>query len=202
MNTAPQQPGPSATSGSHRPVTAAPEVVFGHALQGLFEVGLRGRVTPTLAARLKAVGVDLSRPFDIAYPREVWGRVLALTAAELWPAEPTDRAFFLLGRQMLLGYTETLLGRALVSLVKLLGPRRLLGRMTHNLRSGCNYNETKLEDLGPGRARFWINEPALPPGYVAGLLDAAMEIAGASERGWEVVHRDAKGCTYDLRCED
>ena len=177
----------------------AQEVVFAHAVEGLFREGLAGRVTPQLRARLKLAGIDLDRPLAPAYPRTLWNHALEMTARELWPELPLDRAFFLLGRQLVVGYAQTLMGRALLTMTRLLGPRRTLARMTHNFRSGGNYNEFRTTEVGPGRHRVWVNEPHLPPTYVAGTLDAALEFSGARSLAIEVETRDAQGCTYSVR---
>lgn len=183
------------------PTADAPELVFAPAVEGLFRVGLRDRVTPALAERLRAAGLDLSRPLLPAYPRALWVHVIQLAAASLGPADDPPRALHALGRRMVEGYTETLIGRAMVSVIRLLGPRRVLDRMQHTLRSGGNFNRTRVTELAPRDVLFWLNEPYVDPAYVRGMLERTLEYAGA--RGLDVaVHaRDAEGCTYRVRWE-
>jgi uncharacterized protein (TIGR02265 family) len=172
------------------------ELVFQHAVEGLFHVGLKGRVTPALQARLRAAGLDLTRPLMPAYPRAAWNHFIQLTAEALWPDEPAERAYHALGRQLLLGYSRTLMGGAIIRLLRLIGPRRTLDRMTQNFRSGGNYNLCHTTDVGPCEVSFWLNEPTLHPAYVAGIIDMTLELVGVAQRDIQVHQRDAEGCTY------
>jgi uncharacterized protein (TIGR02265 family) len=178
---------------------AEPELVFQQAVEGLFHVGLRGKVTPELQARLRGAGLDLAKPLEPAYPRAAWNQFIRVTAESLWPGEPPERAYHALGRQLLKGYAETLIGKALAGLMRLIGPRRTLERMTHNFRSGGNYNLTRVTFETPTEALFWMNEPNLHPSYVAGILEAALEFAGTRQVDIRVHARDAEGCTYRIR---
>jgi uncharacterized protein (TIGR02265 family) len=186
----------SSSTGSH---LGPAELVFEQTVTALFKTGLKGKVTPLLEERLRTAGLDLSRPLSLAYPRVSWNGFLRIAAETLWPDAPPERAYHALGRQLLSGYTETMVGRAMASLVRLMGPRRTLDRMTHNFRSGGNYNLCRATEQGPGDVLFWLNEPTLPPAYVAGILEAALELAGAQGLDIQVHARDAEGCTYRVR---
>jgi uncharacterized protein (TIGR02265 family) len=174
------------------------ELVFQQAVEGLFFVGLQGRVTPELRTRLKAAGLDLGR-LAPAYPRKSWNQFIRLTVETLWPGERPEEAYHALGRQLLEGYAETLVGKAIAGVLRLIGPRRSLQRMTYNFRSGSNYNQCECREVGPSEVLFWMNEPDLHPSYVAGILDAALEISGAKRREISVQAKDEKGCTYRVR---
>jgi uncharacterized protein (TIGR02265 family) len=207
----PLTPGPPAPShraatkrtggGDPAPAPGEAELVFQHAVEGLFHVGLKGRMTPPVQARLKDAGLDLARPLLPAYPRAAWNHFIQISAEGLWPGEPPERAYFALGRQLLLGYSRTLMGGAIIRLLRLIGPRRTLDRMTQNFRSGGNYNRCSATDVGPHEVLFWLNEPLLHPGYVAGILDAVLELVGVTQRDVQVHARDAEGCTYRVRWE-
>ncbi|MBF5043222.1 DUF2378 family protein [Aggregicoccus sp. 17bor-14] len=191
--------GTSSKRASLRPGEA--ELVFQHAVEGLFHVGLKGQVTPPLQARLKDAGLDLSRPLLPAYPRAAWNRFIQVTAETLWPDETPEQAYHQLGRQLLLGYSRTLMGGAIIRLLRLIGPRRTLDRMTQNFRSGGNYNLCKVTELGPREVLLWMNEPTLHPSYVAGIVDMVLELVGVAERSITVHARDEEGCTYRVRWE-
>jgi uncharacterized protein (TIGR02265 family) len=178
------------------------EVIFAGAVEGLFLKGLGHRVTPELQAELKAVGLDLTRKLLPAYPRKVWNAAIPLAAAHVWPQLDVAASHVLLGRAIIDGFKETLLGKALAGMAKVLGPMRTLGRMRQNLRTGGNYNETTLTPEGPNVVLFWINEPVLHPGYVQGLVQGSLEICGAKNGSVEVVSVDATGATYRVRWDD
>jgi uncharacterized protein (TIGR02265 family) len=182
---------------------AAPgsQFVFAQAVEGLFCVGLRGKLTPTLKTRLKDAGLDLGKKLEPAYPRNDWNHFIRITVEALYPGVPEERAYHSLGRQLLGGYAETLVGKALAGMLRLIGPKRTLSRMTNNFRSGGNYNLCKVTELKPAEHLFWLNEPELHPAYVAGILEAALELAGARGVHIAVQSRDAEGCTYLVRWE-
>ncbi len=181
------------------PGEPTPEVVFTDAVEGLFFKGLGARVTPELRAELKALGLDLEARLLPAYSRQVWNAAIALAAARTWPQLEVGEAHVLLGRTFIAGYQQTLLGKALTGMARMLGPLKTLGRMGRNLRTGGSYNETTLTPEGPTLVRFWINEPYLDPGYVKGLLQGTLEACGARNSSVEVVTVDAQGATYRVR---
>lgn len=181
------------------PAMLEEEVIFADAVEGLFAKGLGDRVTPSLCAKLGQAGLDLDAALLPAYPRAVWNSALALAAGHVWPDLDEAEAHRRLGRVLIDGFKETLLGRTLVTMARLLGPMRTLARMRHNLRTGGNYNETTHIAEQPGDVLFWINEPVIHPGYVRGMLEGTLEISGAQGVSVEVVARDAKGATHRVR---
>jgi uncharacterized protein (TIGR02265 family) len=177
------------------------EVIFADAVEGLFIKGLGARVTPELHSELKAVGLDLKGKLLPAYSRKIWNAAIPLAAAHVWPQLGVAEAHLRLGRTIIDGFRQTLLGKALAGMAKVLGPMRTLGRMRKNLRTGGNYNEVNLFVDTPTDVRFWINEPFIHPGYVQGLLQGSLEISGAKNSSIEVLSVDTEGTTYRVRWE-
>lgn len=174
----------------------AEEVIFAGAVEGLFLKGLGSRVTPALQEELKAVGLDLTCRLLPAYPRKVWNAALPLAVQHVWPALDAAEGHYRLGRAIIDGFKETLLGRALAGMARVLGPMRTLGRMRQNLRTGGNYNEITLTRETANQVLFWINEPFIHPGYVQGLLHGSIEISGGRDGTVAVFSRDEAGTTY------
>lgn len=172
------------------------QVVFEQTIEGLFLRGLKGRLSPRAHQRLKEIGVDLSRGLLPAYPFSTWMRSLEVAAEEVFGSHPTEEAMFKLGETLIEGYQLTLLGRAVLSMAKVLGPRRTLLRSTQNFRSGNNYTETKLSELSPTSAELWMNEVGAYPSFTQGILVAALRAAGAQELKVEVVGYDGHAATY------
>lgn len=151
-------------------------VVFGNSVEALVRVlgpALDGRVQQ----RFLAIGVDLFNP-NPAYPYELWLTTLNLAMEVLWPTLPRDEATFRMGRAIFESYGQTVMGKALLQLVKVLGPRRALERMSRNLRTTNNYSDTKLTEVGPNHFELWVNRVAFPH-YFRGLLEAGLEFGGA-----------------------
>ncbi|MFT3841618.1 MAG: DUF2378 family protein [Myxococcaceae bacterium] len=171
-------------------------VVFEQTIEGLFVRGLAGKLTPGVHQRLKALGIDLSHKLLPAYPFHTWMKALELAAAEVFHGEPTDKAMFKLGELFIDGYQHTQLGRALLEMIKVLGPRRALQRSTANFRAGNNFTETRLTDLTPTSNELWMNEVGPYPAFTAGTLSAVTRASGARDVKVEVAAYDGHSATY------
>lgn len=171
-------------------------VVFEQVIDGLFLKGLGSRLTPHCRLRLKGIGIDLDRKLLPAYPFETWMRSLAIAAEELFPSASRDEALFQLGQLLIDGYRETFIGRAMLGLLKVLGPRRTILRAAQNFRSGNNYTEVKIADLGPESMELWLNEVGPYPSFTAGIVHSAVTASGAKGLLVEAFGFDGHACAY------
>lgn len=174
-------------------------IVFRHTLEGLFVRGLRGRLSAAQARRLEEAGLALHGELRASYPLADFERFLRIVAEELYPGAPVSTAFRKLGEQLLAGYGETLVGKAVLSLLPLVGPGRTLQRMRENFRSANNYSEMRLTELGPGDFELWTNEGSELRFLQQGLIAAAMRHAGAQDVEVEVVRHEAASATLRVR---
>jgi uncharacterized protein (TIGR02265 family) len=172
------------------------KLVFDHTIEGLFLRGLSGQVTPRLKEKLRQAGLDLDRPLLPAYPFDVWMKCIGLAAHELFPGTPEPEAWRRLGERLVEGYRETVMGSAMFTLLKLLGPRRTLHRAQKNFRSGNNYTEVRFTDVAPSVVDVWMNETALASHFTRGALQAGMRTSGAPELQVNIHHSDSQGTTY------
>ncbi len=138
------------------------------------------RLTAPCRTRLKTAGFDVAATLLPAYTFEVWMKCLVIAAEELWPALPREKALFKLGEAFIEGYRETFLGRAVLGLIRVLGPRRALHRATRNFRSGNNYTETRVTELSETALELWMNEVGPWPSFTQGLLEAALRASGVA----------------------
>jgi uncharacterized protein (TIGR02265 family) len=172
------------------------QLIFSHSLQGLMSRAFPGGVPPELKAKLRTVGVDLDRPLLPAYPREAWARCIELGARHAFPREPRERSWHKMGERMVDGYQETMIGRAMFSTLRLLGPRRMLLRSQKNFRSGNNYTEVRLTDVAPTVVDVWFNETdEVLRHFTTGLVLAGMRAGGAVEPRADIHLADAQGFT-------
>jgi uncharacterized protein (TIGR02265 family) len=171
-------------------------LIFAQAVEGLFLRGLVGRLTPALKAQLREVGVDVERPLLPAYPWAVWARGVGVVAAALHPGEPDEVGWRLIGERMVDGYRETLVGGAMFGMLRVLGPRRMVGRTRQNFRSGNNYTEARITEVGPGAVDLWMNEVGPLRFFTQGAVLAGMRGAGAPDVRVEVSHYDDAGVTF------
>ncbi len=174
------------------------KLVFDQTLEGLFVRGLDGRVTPTLKLHLKEVGVDLDRKLLPAYPFETWCSCVRVAAQALYADATEEQAYHALGERMVDGYRGTMLGRALFSVLQLLGPRRVLSRVQQSFRSGNNYTVVRVEDLGPCLLRLWVNEPGPTRYLVQGAILAGMRGCGVQDAQIRVRGFTAEDVTFEV----
>lgn len=174
----------------------ADKLIFDHTIEGLFMRGLTGQVTPRLKEKLRQAGLDLSRPLLPAYPVDVWMRCIGLTAQELYSTTPDTEAWRRLGERMVEGYRETVMGSAMFTLLKILGPRRTLERAQKNFRSGNNYTEVRFTDVSPTLVEVWMNETDLMRYFIQGMIQAGMRTSGAPDLRVSILQFDSQGTTY------
>jgi uncharacterized protein (TIGR02265 family) len=174
----------------------AERLVFPPIVEGLFVRGLTGRVSPLLKEQLRMEGLDLDRPLLPAYTLETWIRCVALTAKALHPEETEAVAWRMLGERMIDGYRDTMMGRALLGVMKLLGPWRMLWKAQHGFRTSNNYTEVRITERGPNEAEVWLNEPGALRYFKQGVMLAMGRAAGAPATTVEVSRFDADSATY------
>ena len=149
------------------------------------------------AQRLREVGLDTSAPLAVAYPLDVWIEALRTAAETLAPGAPLDDAAAVVGRRFIEGYGATRMGAALLGTVRMLGPRRMLERMTRNLRTGTNYLESTLREAGPTHYLLTCR-PVTIPGFYQGLFAAGLEVSGARKPSVQILQRLGDEAIYEL----
>ncbi len=172
-------------------------VVFSQAVEGLLRA-IGSRLDDTAKDKLRALGLDPRARLEPAYQLAVWTEVMRYGATLVAPGKPASEQMFELGRRFIEGYAETLVGKAMLTAIRVFGPRRTLERMSRNFRSGNNYTETKLEPVGPTEFKLWFNEVKEPEFY-RGMLSAGVERAGAKGLEVKTVSHDATGATFSIR---
>ncbi|PTL79111.1 DUF2378 family protein [Vitiosangium sp. GDMCC 1.1324] len=171
-------------------------LVFEQTIEAVFVRALHGRIPPGCKVRLRQVGLDLDQKLRPAYPFDAWMQFLRITAEELYPGEPLETGAFKIGEACIDGFRETMLGRAVLSLLRVLGPRRALMRATQNFRAGNNYTESRLKELSPRQFELWMNEVGSLPSFTAGILHAGLRTAGADNIRIDMTGYDGHACTY------
>lgn len=160
---------------------------FQQVIEGLFLVALKDRRTARLDARLREDGLDLSRPLAPAYPSMRYVEWLRITCQELYPELDEARGLRRLGEAMMSGYTRTMMGKAIFGVMRVIGIRRALDRITRGFRSGDNYSLATCEWVGPQEARVTFNEVHGAPTYNEGALEEALRMLGADAPKVELI---------------
>jgi uncharacterized protein (TIGR02265 family) len=173
-------------------------LVFEQTIEAVFVRGLQGRLPANCKARLRHAGLDLDQRLRPAYPFDAWMAFLRIAAEELYPGQTLEQGAWKLGEACITGFQETMLGRAMLSLLRVLGPRRTLMRATQNFRAGNNYTESRLKELGPHNFELWMNEVGSLPSFTAGIIFAGLKTAGATSIRIEMDGYDGHACTYRI----
>jgi uncharacterized protein (TIGR02265 family) len=171
-------------------------LVWVHTVEGLLRA-CQPHATPRWRERLRGAGLDLEKPLAPACTREQWREIITISSQELFEGTPEER-FEQLGAAFIDQYAQTFIGRALATMMKIIGPRRALERMTRSLRSGNNYSETRTSFPSPGHAEFWLNETLGAPSYIHGALRAVLELAGAEGVRIKTIETDGHAATFSV----
>lgn len=173
------------------------KLIFAQTIEGLIR-SLGEELTPQVTHGLRQRGLDLSAALLPAYPLSVWIEVLSFVARERHPDLASDEAVAAVGRDFMDGYAQTLVGRAMVPMMRLIGPRRTLARVTRQFRTGNNFSDTRLTEVSATEYQLWVNEVQLAGWYV-GILSRGLELAGGRDVKVELLQRDAGAGSFRVR---
>lgn len=172
------------------------DIVFEHTMQGLLDV-IGPQLTDAVRDRLREVGVDPGALLP-AYGTAIYRRALEVVRQSLFADLPPDEGNFAIGRAFFQRYERTLMGRAVLVAIRVLGARRMLDRMSRNFRTANNYTETRVTELGPCDCEVWFNR-IIEPHYYRGLLTEALSRAGSDQYEVLLQSHDAGGAVFRLR---
>ena len=176
----------------------AERVMFGSAYEALFQRALRKEMTVTLAVELSKCGVNLEK-ISAGYSYADWLKTLKVTSDVLYPGKPISATYVYLGERLVESFFETLIGKPLIALLRLMGPERTLARMKKNLRSGNNYAETILTKIGPGDFELWVNESDETRFITFGVLRRGMQFVTDVSLKVELLRTDESGTVFTVK---
>ncbi len=157
----------------------ADHVVFSSTFEALVRA-LGPKLDESGKARFKAIGVDFDARLLPAYTQETWLSAMQIGSDLLMPGESKEAQYYNLGHRIVASFAETMVGRALVAMMRVIGPRRALGRMTRNLRAANNFTETSFAMLDDGRCAVTCS-PIVSTEFFRGLFTGSVEAAGGSD---------------------
>ncbi|WP_158501766.1 DUF2378 family protein [Vitiosangium sp. GDMCC 1.1324] len=188
-------------------------VIFSQVVEALFKHAIkRERFDESTRKRLKTIGIDLDQPFLVAYSIPTWFAAINVCAEVLHPDLPSEQARYRLGRQLVDGYGQTTMGRAVFAMLRMLGWERSLTRISRGLQSGTNYlaartrflDENTLEMIFEVIPEFHTAlgpQPGIDPYFMNGTMDGMMALVGAPFAGGELqpLEPGAQHVVYVLR---
>ncbi len=171
----------------HDRMSSPERLVFSPSVEALLVRGVGDRMTPQLQERLRALGIDVGKPLLPAYPLDKWQEAVDAVAAALYPGVAMKEAQWKLGESTVLGFEKTMLGKAMVGVSRVIGPRRALLRFPSMSRSSNNYSTMTANEVAPGNIEMVCDPYVGWPEYVQGCLHAVMQMCGAQEPKVELV---------------
>ena len=157
-------------------VPVSERVVFGQSVEALVRT-CGDHTPPEIVAAFKECGIDLAK-LQVAYPLASYVKAVERLRQLRFPNLPDPEAYYRIGRGFIDRYSTTLVGRALLAMLPVLGTKRVMGRLTQNFRSATNYVTAEATEAGPTHYRVRIH-PIYHPDYYRGILTAGLEVSGA-----------------------
>lgn len=183
---------------AQEPVSPDEHLVFSHTIDVLFRKVLAQYVTPEVQARMRQVGIDLSRPLDPAYPLRVFDAAMEVAAVEGMRHLAKSAALHRIGQMQVEAFVHTFIGRASFQFLKLLSHQRFLERMTKSFRQANNFIEASVVEVDPHTFRVRINDVGRFPEVFQGILNAGLFQAGHPNQVL-VQTREGLACWYEVR---
>lgn len=182
--------------GARRAMSEHEKVVFGNSMEGLWRA-LEPH-TPAEAEAFKRAGVTQGKSFQPAYPLAAYIAILDACAKSRFAGQDPLEQYTSVGRLFFSGYEKTLVGQALMAVMRVIGPRRTLERMTRNFRTANNFSEAEAEALATNHHRL-VMKHVTHPGFYRGIILSGIERAGARAPQVEFLGRDGHAATYEVR---
>jgi uncharacterized protein (TIGR02265 family) len=187
-------------------------VIFSQVVEALFKHAIKERFDAATRKRLKTIGIDLDQPFLVAYSIPTWFAAIHVCAEVLYPNIPSEQARYRLGRQLVDGYGQTTMGRAVFAMLRMLGWERSLTRISRGLQSGTNYLAARTRFLESGALEMVFEvlpefhaalgpQPGIDPYFMNGTMDGMMALVGSPFAGGELqpLEPGSQHVTYVLR---
>lgn len=180
---------------------ASERLMFSQVIEAVFIKGLGDKITPSLRAEIKKAGIDLAK-LQPAYPVEVMEKACKAVVPTLFPGMTEAEAFFQLGMVSMRGYSDTLLGKALIQILKLIGVRRSLLRMHTSMRGGNNFLDTSSTVLAGNSIELRFSDVHGMPSFYQGIIEEGGRMAHAKSIRVTTVEGQPPGHTFRVEWDE
>lgn len=151
---------------------------------------------PRIRAELLAAGYDVDRP-RATYPASVFLACEEVVLRHAYVGKGRDAALRELGRDLVLRYFDTMVGRIVGMALKVAGPERAMKRVSLSFSSVIEPVDIRVEQLAPADFRVLFRRYPFPAEAAAGTCEVALRQAGASNPQVQVERQESEG--FDLR---
>lgn len=174
---------------------AEPRVAFSSLMQSLEKI-LRPIDAPTME-RVRALGIDFDKLLP-AYPVETWYAGIELAMSRFDPSLTPEQKQNHFGVRLVEVYGDTLVGKAMYAMMRLIGPERSIQRATRSFRTATNFLDTSYVVHGPRDWELTMNEVVFPHRY-PGFFEKALSVAGAKNVKVELTRLTDTHASYRSR---
>ena len=175
----------------------AEKVVYPDAIISTVDAA-RDKLSPRIMQRLKdEAGYEdgVKRP---SYPISTMDRIVKIFAAELYAGVPPDEAQYRVGQLAMKRYGDSTVGKALMPLIRMLGPMRFLKRLPSMFRQANNYADVQVEVTGPTTFLLHHNEVSELPHYFRGVMQASIALIGLKDPQCQLLEYDGHRARYEV----
>lgn len=173
-------------------------VYYAVAIESTFKHGPGLKLTDAQRAVLRdEYGIN---PFNTmpVYSVEVMDRALAYLQRELFPEMRKEQSEELLGALSFRGFTETLIGKAIMQMMRLIGPERTMPRMSKNLAAGTSFMVITSKKLAPGDFELHVSDVAGIPHFYKGMFAEGLAYTRAKNLKVEIASTSGASATYRI----
>lgn len=174
---------------------AEPRVAFSSLMQSLEKI-LRPIDAPTLE-RVRALGIDFDKLLP-AYPVETWYAGIELAMSRFDSSLTPEQKQNHFGVRLVEVYGDTLVGKAMYAMMRIIGPERSIQRATRSFRTATNFLDTSYVVHGPRDWELTMNEVVFPHRY-PGFFEKALSVAGAKNVKVELTGLTGTHASYRSR---
>ena len=170
-------------------------VVFTSTVEGLIRA-MGDKLDERAHKQFADIGLVLKGTLQAAYPRSLWLAAGLLASQILFPQLPPEQQRLNLGRRFVHGYSETIVGKALLTMMRMLGPRRSLARLKKSFETGNNYSEVSMREVETGLELDVGDAPY--PEYYQGMVEALLQLTGCKTYEVTPIRRVGNATTYKI----
>jgi uncharacterized protein (TIGR02265 family) len=172
-------------------------VNFRSSAEGLVHA-FRARISAECIRQLELAGLEVDQKLKTKYPRQAMDAWIRILAADLYPSLSFDDACVRLGEDFLDGWAQTLAGRALTAVLRVLGPAKAIEKSAAGFRAGDNYTTVEIVALADNAFQLTFAEVGETPRFKCGILQAAARQAGAEQPRAELTEYDGHRAVYRI----
>lgn len=175
----------------------ADKLIYDHAVRAMFKGNAR-RLSPGALQRLKGLRIEPEGTLLPAYSADAWAECARIVAGDLHPGVEPVEAMRRVARGTVDAFAHELVGKAMFSLLRVIGIDRASRRLTQTFRSGSNFVETKSRRVSedPITEEIWFNDVSGCPGFYWGLLEGGMDHLSANTRKVQLQGSDGTEATF------